>query len=81
MKHKCIFKCKTEIYVYAVSVEMGQVEPSPPEKLHKGESETNFPLTILIRMGEGFLQFVGTIHNSGFWDLHQLGQHGQLQNL
>ena len=43
------------------------------EKFYKGKSKTNFPLTILIRMVEGFLQFVGSIHNSG-WDIDQLGQ-------
>ena len=40
------------------------------EKFHKGKSKTNFPLTILIRMGEGFLQFVGSIHNSGWGTYH-----------
>ena len=44
------------------------------EKFYKGKSKTNFPLTILIRIVEGFLQFVGSIHNSG-WDINQLGQH------
>ena len=39
------------------------------EKFHKGKSETNFPLTILIRMVGGFLQFVGAIHNYG-WDMY-----------
>ena len=41
------------------------------EKFHKGKSETNFPLTILIRAVEGFLQFVGSIHHSGP-HIHQL---------
>ena len=39
------------------------------EKFHKGKSETNFPLTILIRMVGGLLQFVGAIHNYG-WDMY-----------
>ena len=39
------------------------------EKFHKGKSETNFPLTILIRMVGGFLQYVGAIHDYG-WDVY-----------
>ena len=47
------------------------------EKFHKGKSETNFPLTILIRMVGGFLQFVGAIHNYG-WDMSGDGHNGDV---
>ena len=49
------------------------------EKFHKGKSETNFPLTILIRMVGGFLQFVGAIHNYG-WDMGQHSTFNLLQD-